>query len=43
MQKCSIKFSKTEWKNTSKPSSTMINYTSSQVFRDGSIYSNSPM
>jgi hypothetical protein len=42
-QKYSIKFSKTEFKNTSKQSSIMNKYASSQGSSDGSIYANPPM
>jgi hypothetical protein len=40
MQKYLIKFSQTEFKNTSKESSIMIKYASSQGCRDGSVYGN---
>jgi hypothetical protein len=40
MQKYSIKFPKTESKNTSKPSFTTIKEASFQGCRDGSIYKN---
>jgi hypothetical protein len=43
MQKYSIKFSQTEFKNILKESSIMIKYPSSQGYRDGSIYRNPSM